>query len=180
MTVDIDAHYLKRAAVDLMDQIERGITIAINLPLVLSPKGIPKATGDSGGGPTKKAKTTSPAKDTATKNAGGRGAYHHPSDEHVNDDTHAEWIVPNGVDFLTLFPDRAPGAKRWPKFTDHRLPKKNKQPRAAPLCVRFQMTARCRWGCSMAHVGASLMTMPEFKQTDRLMKEAMKTESPKP
>ena len=175
---DVDAGYLLRAATELMDHVERGITIAINLPVALSPKGSTRATGDGSiGSPSKKARTTAtPPKDTP-KPAGR--AYHHPSDEHVNDDTHAEWLVPAGVDFQSLFPDRAPGAKRWPKFTDHRLPKKNKQPRAAPLCVRFQMAARCRYGCMLAHVGASLMTMPEFKQTDRLMKEALKSEPPK-
>ena len=102
-------------------------------------------------------------------------SYRHPaSDEHVNDDYHADWIVAKGIDFLELFPDRAPGAKRWPKFTDTRLPKKNKQPRAAPLCVRFQMTGRCKYGCTMAHIGASTMTMPEFNQADRLIKAALK------
>ena len=175
---DVDATYLLRAATELMDHVERGITIAINLPLALSQKNAAKASGEGGSGPAKKAKTAA----TTPKDSkpAGRGPYHHPSDEHVNDDIHQAWLVPSGVDFQALFPDRAPGAKRWPKFTDHRLPKKNKQPRAAPLCVRFQMTARCRYGCSMAHVGASEMTMPEFKQTDKIMKEALKPATPTP
>lgn len=121
-----------------MDQIEQGITIAINLPLALSPK---KASVTSGGGsPLKKTRTAEPKAAVKPTRA---TSYRHPSDEHVNDDDHAKWIVAKGVDFQDLFPDRAPGAKRWPIiFTNTRLPKKNKQPRAAPLCVRFQMTGR--------------------------------------
>ena len=172
IALDIDAHYLEKAATELMDQIERGITIAINLPLALSPK---KASGTSesgSGSPSKKARTAKPKAAVKPTRA---ASYRHPaSDEHVNDDYHADWIVAKGIDFLELFPDRAPGAKRWPKFTDTRLPKKNKQPRAAPLCVRFQMTGRCKYGCIMAHIGASTMTMPEFNQADRLIKAALK------
>ena len=174
IALEIDDHYLEKAAIELMDQIERGITIAVQLPLALSPK---KATAapEASGPVAKKAKTVT--RDAATKAPSRATPYRHPSDEHINEDSHAAWVAPKGVNFLDLFPDKAPGAKRWPKFTDTRLPKKNKQPRAAPLCVRFQMTARCKYGCTMAHVGVSAMTMPEFNQADRLIKEALK---PKP
>jgi hypothetical protein len=156
VSLDIGAHYLERAPAELMDQIERGITIAVSLPLALSPRKS-STTTVIGGPSTKKAKTAEPK--TAAKPAPRAASYRHPSDEHVNDDAHADWIVAKGVDFLGLLPNGAPGAKCWPKFTDTRLPKKSKQPRAAPLCVRFQMTGRCKHGCSMAmaHVGASSM-----------------------
>ena len=176
VSLDIDAHYLKRAASELMmDQIERGITIAVNLSLALSPKKTIVSNTAPGGPSTKKAKMDSKV---AAKTPTKASNYRHPLDKHVNSDAHTELIVAKGVDFLELFPNGAPGAKRWPKFTDTRLPKKNKQPRAAPLCVRFQMTGRCKQGCSMAHVGASTMTMPEFNQTDRLIKEALRSGKP--
>ena len=63
--------------------------------------------------------------------------------------------------------------KNWPKFADERLPRKKKQFRSAPLCVQFQMTAKCTHGCALAHIYAKDMTKPEFNQADRLFKDAL-------
>ena len=155
-------NYLVDRARDLMDKLQTGSTLGIQLPSVL----LARETGPST--PAKRAKLTSgPA--APTKLAPRR----HASEEQANTNPHSAWFAPKGTDFLDLFKDRAPGMKNWPKFVDERIPKKKKVSRAAPLCARFQMTAKCTHGCSLAHVYAKDMTKPEFNQADRIFKEAL-------
>ena len=82
---------------------------------------------------------------------------------------HPAWTYSG--DYLGLFTDRAPGTRKWPKVVDSRLAKKGRPPISAPLCVKFQMLGKCVQGCTLAHVSANSMTVPEFNQADRIMKE---------
>ena len=157
--------YLVDRARELMDKLQSGSTLGIQLPSVL-------LTRESNPSTTVKRKI-SPEKSSAEPAKSKPKVFRHASEEHTNPNPHMAWLAPKGVDFLDLFKDRAPGMKNWPKFVDKRLPKKKKLHRAAPLCVRFQMTTKCTHGCSLAHIFARDMSTPEFNQADRLMQEAL-------
>ena len=162
---------LSSKARSLMTTVEYGETLAIELPAHLSQNTRPMTSAS----PPKKTKASGAAAGTTRteKRPKASTGFHHPSEDHVNKQTHPTWLVEAGVNYLDLFKDRAPGAKNWPKILDDRLPKKNNKTRAAPLCVRFQMMGKCIHGCSLAHVHAKQMTQGEFGQTDRIIKEAL-------
>ena len=88
----------------------------------------------------------------------------HLSDEHTNSETYPAWVVATGVDYPGLFADRAPGFRKWPKFVDPRLARKGRPTIAAPLCAKFQMTGKCV---------KNSMTVPEFNQVDRIIREVL-------
>ncbi len=141
----------------------------IELPISLASPPKADKPGDSAkASRSKKTKATTPETNRPAKKASTPSA-HHARTEQTNGYAHPAWLVPSGVDYLSLFENRAPGTKNWPKFVDPRLPKRNGQSRATPLCVRFQMTGRCTHGCSLAHVLAKPMSEPEFQQTDKLV-----------
>ena len=156
--------FLVDRARELMDKLQSGSTLGIQLPTVLTSRA-PTTNPPA-------AKKSKPSPEPAAK-AKPAKTFRHASEEHTNTKPHHAWAVPVGTDFLDLFKDRAPGMKNWPKFADERLPRKKKQFRSAPLCVRFQMTAKCTHGCALAHIFATDMTKPEFNQADRLFKEAL-------
>ncbi|KAI2493893.1 hypothetical protein MHU86_20652 [Fragilaria crotonensis] len=178
----VDENLLVDKAKKLMDKIEDGDTLTIALPAALSPtpkKAVRPTSAKGTEEPSTKRSKALGAATTLTRSALGVQK-HHPSDAHTNRDPHPSWLVKEGVDFLSLFADRAPGTYRWPKSMDPRLPKKNKQPRAAPLCVRFQMMAQCTYGCKLAHVLAKNMTSPEFRQAESIMRHGRSTHQPHP
>jgi hypothetical protein len=156
--------FLVDRATDLMEKLQSGSTLGIQLPSVLLSRADPVNP------PTKRAKTSQSAPDETSR---PKRAVRHGTEEHLNDHPHKSWASPQGVDFLDLFPDRAPGKKVWPKVVDKRLPKKKKAYRPAPLCVRFQMTHKCTHGCLLAHVLARDLSTSDFAQADRLFKEAL-------
>jgi hypothetical protein len=144
-------NFLRHKAMELMDKLQSGSTLGIQLPSVLTsrenkPPPPKKRTRPDAGTPERpKAKTV-----------------HHPSEEHRNMSPHGAWLCLTGKNFLDLFKDCAPSGKTWPKIVDECLPNKKKQFRSAPLCVRFQMTAKCTHGCELAHVFAKNLSKPEF------------------
>ena len=154
----------------LMSTVEFGESMAVELPAHLAQGGGigPKTSPQKA---AKKSKVPAPSASGRTAKAGG--SYHHPSEDHINPHPHPSWLVSSGVDYLTLFPNRSPKSKSWPKLLDERLPQRNKQTRSAPVCVRWQMTGKCIHGCSLAHILAKHMSTGEFQQTDRTIKEAM-------
>jgi hypothetical protein len=162
---------LTSKAKSLMTTVEYGETLAIELPAHLAQN--PKTAATASSPKKTKTSTTATATTRPAKRATAATGFHHPSEDHTNKQTHPAWMVTQGVDYLDLFKDRAPGAKNWPKILDERLPKRNGKTRAAPLCVRFQMMGKCIHGCSLAHVHAKQMTQGEFGQTDRIIKEAL-------
>ena len=164
-TMEGPSSFLLDHAVDLFGKLESGSSIGVTLPASLVSKG--RTTESPSASPTKKAKTAT----TATV-AKPRPVRHH-SEEHINIHIHADWLIPKGTDFLSLFTDRLPGARNWPKVQDARLPKKNRITKSAPLCARFQMTGRCTYGCSLSHAHAKDLSQPEFNQSDRIIKEVL-------
>ena len=166
--------YLVYKARKLMDKVSDGETLTIALPKVLT------ATAREPLAKKAKTATTAVTKTKATTKRPKATAVQHSSKEHINDDAHTAWLVPEGVDYLSLFKNRAPGAKNWPKFYDSRLVPnpKTRQPRAASLYVRFQMTGTV--GCTLAHVPKSEMTVPEFQQADRIIMEALAAKTTAP
>ena len=127
--------FLVNRARELMDKLQSGSTVGIQLPTVLTSRATPLSAPPV----AKKSRLSQePAAKPKTK------AFRHASEEHTNTSPHNAWSAPTGTDFLDLFKDRAPGMKNWSKFVDERLPRKKKQHRSAPICVRFQMTAKCR------------------------------------
>ena len=170
--VELDGLLLQKANA-LMASVEYGETLAIELPANLA-QNASKATSAktvTATSPTKKTKATTSATGTnrPAKKGNTSASFHHPSEDHVNPHPHTSWLVSEGVDYLTLFKDKAPGAKNWPKIVDARHPTRNGK---APLCVRFQMMGKCTHGCSLSHTFAKNMTQGEFGQTDRIIKEA--------
>jgi hypothetical protein len=169
-TIEGAPNFLLDHAVDLIGKLESGTSLAVSLPASL----ISRGRSENSTSPAKKAKTSTASTASSTKKA---PPLRHHSEEHINSSPHVDWMVPTGTDFLSLFKDRAPGTKNWPKIQDLRLPKKNRLPKSAPLCTRFHMTGKCTHGCPLAHVLAKNLSQPEFNQADRLMKEVL---SPKP
>ena len=166
-----DPRYLVRKAVELMEKVVDGVTMAIELPAVLR-----TATKPAGEPATKKAKTATatPKASTTKSSPAGKKKAALPADaEHVNTDMHPAWTVPAGGDYLGLFTDRSPGTRKWPKIVDPRLAKQGRPPVSAPLCVKFQMVGKCVQGCTLSHVTTNQMTVPEFNQADRIMKEVL-------
>ena len=172
-TIEGPPNFLLDHAVELINKLESGSSLAVSLPASLLSR---TRTEGTPGSPAKKAKITSTV--AATPAPAKRPALRHHSEEHVNANPHPTWQVPKGIDFLDLFPDRTPGSRNWPKVQDPRLPKKNRLPKSAPLCARFQMTNKCTHGCQLAHVFAKNLTLGEFNQADRLMKEALAPKAP--
>ena len=160
------ATYLVDRATELMEKLQSGSTLGIQLPSVLSNR------TPSSPPPAKRAKSTT-SEPSKTKRSP-----RHASDEHHNEHPYKTWLPPKGDDFLDLFPARAPGKVKWPKVVDARLPKKKKTNRPAPLCVRFQMTLQCTHGCPLAHVFAKDLSEIEFSHADRLFKEALAKQPP--
>lgn len=158
--------FLLDHATELIGKLDSGTSLAITLPASLSSR----TRSETPTSPAKKAKTASGTAAPAAKKA---SPLRHHSEVHINANPHADWMIPKGSDFLGLFKDRLPGSKNWPKIQDPRLPKKNRLPKSAPLCARFQMTGKCTYGCQLAHVFAKNLTQPEFSQADRLMREVM-------
>jgi hypothetical protein len=158
--------FLLDHAIDLISKLESGSSITVTLPASLLPKAPTPVA--------KKAKANPPAPAATPKKA---APIRHHTEEHVNKHVYADWLIEKGADFLDLFKDRAPGARNWPKFLDARLPKKNRMTKSAPMCVRFQMTGTCTYGCQLAHIFAKDMSQPEFNQADRIFKEVR---APKP
>jgi hypothetical protein len=158
------ASLLVDRAKDLMDKLQSGSTLGIQLPSVLMPRTEPATPA------AKRAKPTNPTSDESPRQ---KRIARHGTEEHLNELPHKSWLSPSGIDFLDLFPDRAPGKKSWPKVVDKRLPKKKKVHRPVPLCVRFQMTKQCTHGCLLAHVLARDLSTSEFAQADRLFKAAL-------
>ena len=154
-------NFLLHKARELMDKLQSGSTLGIQLPSVLTSR-------EDKPSPPKRGRL-----ETGTSERPKAKPVHHPSEEHRNMSPHGAWLCPAGKNFLDLFKDRAPGGKTWPKIVDERLPKKKKQFRAAPLCVRFQMTAKCTHGCVLAHVFAKNLSKPEFNHADKLFKDAL-------
>ncbi len=161
-------NYLVDRATELMEKLQTGSTLGIQLPSILTTR---QETGQYN--PASKKTKLNSVDDSGGGKPRAKIAFHHASEEHKNTNPHSSWVVPGGTDFLDLFKDRAPGMKNWPKFVDERIPKKKKIHRAVPLCVRFQMTKQCTHGCSLAHVFAKDMSKPEFNQADKLFKESL-------
>jgi hypothetical protein len=161
--------FLVDRATELMEKLQSGSTLGIQLPTVLL------ARKDAEAPAAKRAKTgsTLPREDTQAKKS-----YRHGTEEHVNDHPYRTWLPPQGIDFLDLFHDRSPGKVNWPKIVDTRLPKKKKVHRPAQLCARFQMTTRCTYGCPLAHVFARDLSDSQFKQADICFKEALAKKAP--
>jgi hypothetical protein len=165
--------FLVEKAAELMEKLQSGSTLGIQLPSVLMSR------NDAAISP-------SPAKRSKTEKSGTTEPTARPSkrtfrlgtEEHANSHPHKAWLAPTGTDFLDLFPDRAPGKINWPKIIDERLPKKKKANRPAPLCVRFQMTKQCIYGCSLAHTFAKDMPTAVFNQADRHFKQALAAPAP--
>ena len=172
---DTEGFLLGKAA-QLISRIEEGEALTIELPVSLA-QAAKQGPSQGGAKPSKKTKaaTQTPSNRPAKKNAQGSP---NPNKDHLNGYPHPGWGAGEGKDYLSLFTNRAPGTKNWPKFTDARLPQRNGQPRPAPMCVRFQMTGKCTQGCSLAHVHAKHMSAPEFQQVDRLIQEALRTAAP--
>ena len=169
IATDGDPTYLTRKAMELMEKVVDGVTLAIELPAALL--SAPKTTGEPA---PKKAKTKGNKKsESPSSKPGTKKKLVHSSDEHVNSEPHASWLVDTGVDYLGLFTDRAPGTRKWPKIVDTRLARKGRPSVSAPLCVKFQMTGKCVQGCTLAHVLPNQMTAPEFNQADRIMQDVL-------
>ena len=130
------ANLLISEAKALMYTVEYGEALAIELPAHLLQGGnTAPRTKDGPQKVAKKAKVPSPSA-TARASRGG-GGYQHSGEEHKNLFPHPSWLlVGTGVNYLSLFPDRSPKTKNWPKLLDARFPKRNGQTRSAPLCVR--------------------------------------------
>ena len=166
-----DPTYLVRKAQELIEKVVDGVTLAIELPAALL--STPKTAAEL---EAKKAKTTTKGtkkSESPSSSSGPRRKLVHSSDEHINSEPHASWLVAPGVDYLGLFADRAPGSRKWPKVADARLARKGRPVVSAPMCVRFQMTGKCVQGCTLAHFLPTTMTAPEFNQADRIMKEIL-------
>jgi hypothetical protein len=159
------ASFLVTRATDLMEKLQSGQTLGIQLPTVLLTK------SDSTTPPAKRQKMV----DEAPK---AKRSFRHGTEEHHNEHPYPSWLASKGSDFLDLFPERAPGKIAWPKIADERLPKKKKLNRPAPLCVRFQMTKICTYGCPLAHVFARDLSTTQFNQADRHFREALKAKLP--
>ena len=165
---DDGASLLLSKAVALMTTVEYGETLAIELlPVHLAQNTMVAAAPPSkkARSPTNAASSTRPTKKAVTT------GFHHPSEDYVNANPHTSWLVKTGVDSLMLFKDRASGIKNWSKITKNRIPKRNNKPKAASLCVRFQIAGKCEHGCSLSHIQPKKTTQGEFGQTDRIMKE---------
>ena len=162
--------FLLDHAVDLIAKLESGASMAVTLPASLMTRGRTDSANSTVPA-TKKAKMG----DSSTPSTKKSASFHHHTETHTNTHVHASWLAPKGSDFLDLFKDRSPGTKPWPKLQDQRLPKKNRQIKSAPLCTRFQMTAKCTHGCQLAHVFAKDMSQAEFSQVDQIMKELLAT-----
>ena len=154
-------------AVSLMTTVEYRETLAIEVPAHLAQNA--RTTPASPSKKTKSPTATAASNNHPADKAATSTSFHHPSEEHVNPHTYPSWLVDAGTGYLNLFKDRAPSVRNWPKILDDRLPKKNNKTRAAPLCVRFQMTGKCVYGCSLAHILREKMTQGEFGQTDRMV-----------
>ena len=167
-----DPRYLIRKATELMEKVEDGVTLAIALPSVLTTTLKSTATA----APTKSTSTsgtTTKTSTTTTTPAKKKKKLTHASDEQINSDTYPAWVVPTGSDYLDLFADRTPGARKWPKFVDPRLARKGRTNTATSMCVKFQMTGKCVQGCTLAHVPTSTMSTTAFEQANIIMKEVM-------
>jgi hypothetical protein len=171
-----DPRFLMRKANDLLDTVEEGMTLNITLPRILTDPQVIKEP------PTKKAKAGTGTKATPTKTeeapkvAKKSLSIVHPKEPDENPEVCEEWKIPASVDFLSLFKDRTPASKNWPKFADRRLGSRNKKTKVAPLCVRYQMTGKCTQGCKLAHILRASMTEEQAATVDTLMAE-VKTEN---
>ena len=161
--------YLVERATELMEKLQSGSTLGIQLPTVLMGRTELEAPA------AKRAKTGST---TSGGEPQAKKSYRHGTEEHLNDHPYRQWLPPKGTDFLDLFPDRSPGKMNWPKLIDTRLPKKKKVHRQAQLCARFQMMTRCTYGCPLAHVFARDLSESQFKQADSCFKEALAKKTP--
>jgi hypothetical protein len=63
-----------------------------------------------------------------------------------------EWILPKGQTYGTFFNSKTfpDNVKSWP-IVKHHIQERG----SAPLCMRYQSTRLCKWGCSFAHVKPS-------------------------
>lgn len=167
-----NADYLLGKAQSLVEAVDEGLQITVVLPKILTVTKKTETSGVAGGknppgSPTKKLKTgkTSGGSSTATSPTKG-------STPHVNTNAFAEWLSPDGADFMGFFPGRMPGLLDWPRFADKRLSTRNPKARPAPMCVRFQATGKCSMGCSLSHVSINDMGTAERERVAKMFKEA--------
>ena len=94
------ASFLVERATALMEILQSGSTLGIQLPSVLLSR------AESVAPPAKRAKASSisPMDDSSRP----KRVVRHGTEEHHNDHPHKSLVPPQGVDFLDLFPDRAP------------------------------------------------------------------------
>jgi hypothetical protein len=72
-----------------------------------------------------------------------------------NPDMVAEWALPEGKGYRDVFSTEAKeNFANWPKFKHHRHPR---VPDQKPLCIKYHSAGKCRAGCRLAHIKASLM-----------------------
>ena len=175
-----DPLFLTRKANDLLDTVEEGMTLNITLPKILSES----SSTTTREPPNKKAKAGAAPKPVQVKTeevakVKKNLSIVHPKEVDENLETHEGWKIAAAVDFLSLFKDRTPASKTWPKFPDRRLGIRNKKPKVAPLCVRFQMMGKCTKGCKLAHVTRDSMTDDQFAEVDAIMTEVRTENSSK-
>jgi hypothetical protein len=63
-----------------------------------------------------------------------------------------EWILPKGKTYGNYFNKKKfpENVQNWP-IVKHHMQERG----SAPLCMRYQSTGLCKWGCTFAHVKPS-------------------------
>ena len=147
--------YLANKAEELIEKLEDGQGLNIVLPVALRAGKSETAMGSSTKKRTAPVTPDKPKKPRATSDATDpdEGA------PHANTEIVAAWQLPGGTKYVDLFGTKMPGLRGWPVLLDTRLSKKQNRSRKAPMCVRFQVTGKCKQNCTLSHVIAS--DMPE-------------------
>jgi hypothetical protein len=149
--------YLSSKAEDLIEKLEDGQGLNIVLPVALRAGKMATASSGSSSANKRAAPVTpeKPKKPRATSDATDpdEGA------PHANTEIVSAWQLPGGSKYVDLFGSKMPGLRGWPVLLDTRLSKKQNRSRKAPMCVRFQVTGKCKQNCTLSHVAAS--DMPE-------------------
>jgi hypothetical protein len=170
-----NSDYLLGKAQSLVEAVDEGLQITVVLPKVLTAARKSDPSSNGAGVPAGKPSPGSPAKKLKTGKATGgtpSSTTKIGSTPHVNANAFAEWLSPEGSDFMGFFPGRMPGLLDWPRFEDKRLSIRNPKARPAPMCVRFQATGKCSMGCSLSHVSINDMGTAERERVAKMFKKA--------
>ena len=150
----IGADDLSESADKLLQKLDDGYEVTVNLPAALqpiqaapvvrasAPLAITDGTTSSSGGaahPPKKKR----------KGAGTPGPAGEAGSQIVaNSSPCTAWTLPEGKRYADFFQGRTQSTQNWPVVPDDRLGSRS----PAPLCIRFQATSSCRRNCRLAHV----------------------------